>query len=172
MRKAFGAFIVGISLLLGCQAPSILLTSAKTTTVQSDDYNRLWQACRSVLARQYDIVQENQSNGVILARGQSAPVVGRGDADPTDSRTVTTEVNLTILSKGAGYEVRVRAITRSQAGPDFNAIGNTGKPQTNESLDVNALGTSANRDFPLEEQIQSQIETELSYAPAPPKPNK
>ena len=183
MRKAFGATIVAMSfLLVGCQAPDLLLSSSKTTVVRSDDHSRLWQACRAVLARQYDIVQENESNGVIVARGRSNPVVGGREADPTDSRTVTTEINLAILSKGEGYEVRVRAITRGQPGPDFNITQDAGMPQSKESLDFNAMGTAANRDFPLEEQIQSQIQTELSYAPAPlqragtrpapPKPQK
>jgi hypothetical protein len=172
MRKALGALIAGVVFLLGCQAPDILFTDTKTVTATSDDYSLLWQACRAVLARQYDIVQENERDGVIVARGTISPTVGRTAADPTDMRSMTTEVNVAILQKEGAYEVRVRAVTRSQAGPDFDAVHDTSVPSTRGSLDYNSQGTGANRDHPLEDQIQSQIQTELGFTPAPPKPKK
>jgi hypothetical protein len=172
MRAISRAYLVGLCFVLGCQAPDLLLSSRQQATAKCDDYGRLWQAARAVIARQFDVLQENEREGRIVAQSKSVGTTARPNADPYDSRTVTTDVNVFILPKSGGYEAQVRASTRAQTGPDFNVVRTTGLPQTREGMDFNELGTSASRDYALEEQIRSQIQNELNYAPPPPRPTK
>ncbi len=166
MGKLAGALLAGVLLLSGCKAPEMIFSGGQPVAASSDSYESLWRACRAVLARQYDLVQENERNGTLVARGKSAAMVARPNADPADSRTVMTEIKASIVPAKGGYEARIRAITRGAPGPDFDSIRTAGMPETKEGADFNDLGTSATRDFALEEQLASQIRAELSY-PAP-----
>jgi hypothetical protein len=125
-----------------------------------------------VVARQYEILSENEREGRIVARSKSAAMVARPNADPADSRTVSTDVTVFLVPKESGYEVQVRAGTRSAPGPDFTFDKEAGMPQSRQTLSFDSMGNTARRDYNLEERIKSQIQAELNYTPAPKRPKK
>lgn len=88
-------------------------------TIESGSFDRLWEAARVVLRKDFEITSEDRRRGRILARGRPAEsYVNRGEQRRyPDMTQIVAEVR--IDRKGRAYVLSVQATQETEAfGPD------------------------------------------------------